>query len=107
MLAIIVDDWHGISLTRILSIYFGKMAVDVSIETKHISGNAVIVIVFCLAAAFGKGVFVLALEKWRATVASKDETKDVTLDVNIEETIRREVDARRDAGKEFGVEAAP
>lgn len=78
LFAFLVDGWYGISLTRLLAIYFGKMAVDVSVETKHISGNAVIVIIFCLAAAFGKGVFQLALSRWRGTSSSTDATVDIT-----------------------------
>lgn len=98
--AFLVDGWFGLSLTRLLAIYFGWMAVEVSVEAKHISGNAVIVIVFCLAAAFGKGTFSLALAKWRASSVSTDSTVNATLRVTSEEIkARRGEDGTEPAGK--------
>ena len=99
--AFLVDGWHGLSLTRLLAIYFAKMAVDVSIATRAISGNAVVVVIFCLAAAFGKGVFAMALARWRGSSVSNDTTTKLSI-----ETIRKAVDARREAGKDLGVEAS-
>jgi hypothetical protein len=101
--AFLVDGWHGLSLTRGMAIYVVYRTMNIEHDAHRISGNGVIVIIACLAAAFGKGVFQFFLLRWRA---SNDST-DTTVDVTIDETIRKDVDARRDAGKDLGVEASP
>lgn len=101
--AFLVDGWHGLSLTRMMAIYVILWTMNIAHDATLITGNDVIVIVFCLAAAFGKGVFEFALMRWRGSVASTD----TTVNVKVDETIRKEVAERRDAGKEFGVEPTP
>ena len=82
--AFLVDSYHGLSLARILAIAFGATCCIVSIQTKHIAGGAVTIMIFCLATAFGKTVFQAALNRWTGTNAT---TENVTLTGDIAKII--------------------
>lgn len=70
--AFLVDGWHGLSLTKILALGFGATCCIVSILTKHIGAGAVTIMIFCLAAAFGKTIFLAALARWNGTNVSSE-----------------------------------
>lgn len=100
LFAFLVDGWHGVSLTRLMAIYVVHGTMVIAAEAKRVSGNDVIVVIACLSAAFGKGIYEKFLLRWMGASRSTDTTITETVRITQEEiTARRAPDGTEPAGR--------